>query len=320
MKKEHKSISVKEFFEALKSPLELTLVAGQKGLNRKISVPEVNRPGIALAGYFDYFASKRIQVIGKVEIAYLANLSPIKRREILTQLMQRGIPCVIISRRYRAPIELLEIANAMRVPVFRSTLITMNIVNKISSYLEDIFAPTTCVSGTLVEVFGLGIMLTGKSGVGKSECALALTENGHRLVSDDIVKIRRTEQQLVGFGEKLTRHHMEIRGLGIINVQTLFGAGCVREQKKLYLIVNLEFWEPDREYDRLGLDEQTVDILGIKVPQLVIPVRPGRDLCLILETAALSQRLKIMGYYPAREFNRELMLHIQKQKRPRTGI
>ncbi len=307
-------LTVKDFYQSLKDSLDLTLVAGAQGMNRRVTVPEVNRPGIALTGYFDYFASRRIQVLGKVEMTYLSTLKPPVRLRVLSQLLEKGIPCVIISRRYRPPDELLELGNTMGVPIYRSSLITMHIVNKASLYLEDQFAPTTCMSGTLVEVFGLGILITGKSGVGKSESALALIENGHRLVSDDVVKIRRRDEELIGFGEKLTRYHMEIRGLGIINVQTLFGAGCVREMKKIDIVTNLEEWMPDAEYDRLGLDDKTINILGVHVPHLTIPVRPGRDLCLILETAALSQRLKIMGYFPAQEFNRELLSLIQKKK------
>lgn len=314
VKKKANSISVSDFCDSLKASLSLGVVAGHDGLSRRIRVPEVNRPGIALTGYFNYFASKRIQVIGKVEYNYLSTLNPEVRRRIYTQLMEKNIPCVIFARRYRPHKELIELGNKMNVPVIRSGRITMHIVNKASAFLEDEFAPTTCMSGTLMEVFGLGILITGKSGVGKSECALALIEKSHRLVSDDVVKIRKRDLELVGFGEKLTRHHMEVRGLGIINVQTLFGAGCVREMKKIDLVANLEEWDPNREYDRLGLDERTVSILGVRVPHLLIPVKPGRDLCLILETAALSQRLKLMGYYTAREFNRELLLHIQKKK------
>lgn len=311
-----KGISVGEFYREMKDTLGLRLVAGVRGINRRVRVAELSRPGLALSGYFEYFAWRRVQVLGKVEITYIRSLSPKARREKLRKLLGSKIPCIIVARSYVIPPELLEEANRLQVPVFRSPLITMRIVNKATLFLEGKFAPSTMMSGNLLEVFGIGVVIRGKSGVGKSECALGLIKNGHRLIADDIIRIRLVEgAHLMGWGDKLTRHHMEIRGLGIINVQTLFGAGCIREDKWLDLVISLEPWDSNKEYERLGIEEKTFKILEITLPHLIIPVRPGRDLTLLVETAALNQRLKLMGYHGAVEFNQQLLSQIKKEKR-----
>ena len=301
-------LTVGQFYERMKESLHLELVAPNRGLKKRIRVPEVDRPGIALAGYFQYFAFKRIQVLGKVEITFLNTLTKEERHDRLKKLLSTSIPCVIVARRYKIPFELLSLSKEARVPIFRSSLITMKVVNKATLFLEDEYSPSTSISGDLVEVFGVGVLIMGKSGVGKSECALGLIHRGHRLVSDDVVKVKIEDgRQLIGFGSQVTRHHMEIRGLGIINVQTLFGAGCVRERKRIDIVVTLEDWDPNKEYDRLGLTEQSFTILGISVPHIVIPVKPGRDMALLVEMASLNQRLKFMGYHSALEFNNALI-------------
>lgn len=303
-----KGITVKEFYENLKDRLRLRLVAGEEGLGRRIKVAEINRPGLALAGYFKYFASKRVQVIGKVEMTYLGTISEEKRKRQIQRLLTCDIPCCIVSRNYLPPKALMEEANRGSIPLFRSPLITMALLNKATIFLEDCFAPTTSISGDLLEVFGVGVLLRGESGVGKSECALSLIKRGHRLIADDIVKIRlRGGDTPVGSGSPLTRHHMEIRGIGIINVQTLFGAGCIREDKRIDLVISMEEWAPKKEYERLGLEERTFNILGAELPYVIIPVRPGRDIALLIEVACLNQRLKWLGYHSARDLNERLI-------------
>jgi HPr kinase/phosphorylase len=306
-------ITVEHFYNTFKDKLRLKLIAGKEGLNRVIKVPEFNRPGLALADYFEYFALKRIQVLGKVEVTYLRSLSSEQRKLKIEKLCKQSFPCLVVARNFVPIPELLEIANKKQIPFFRSHLITMHLINKGTAFLEDEFAESTTMSGDLLEVYGVGVLLRGKSGVGKSECALALIKRGHRLITDDVVKIRVEDgKQLIGTGAQLTRHHMEIRGLGIINVQTLFGVGCVRDQKRIDLVITLEEWDSKKEYERLGLVDKVVNILGIQIPHVVIPVRPGRDIALLVETASLNQRLKWMGFHAAQDLNKKLLQEIKK--------
>ena len=315
-KKIKKFLTVEDFYKNMKSALKLKIVAGAKGLKRKISVAELNRPGLALTGYFDYFAKRRIQVLGKVEIFYLKKLPANERRDKISQLFKQKIPCIIIARQYTPPDEIIEYAHQTNTVIMRSPLITMRLVNRATLFLDNAFAPTTTMHATLVEVFGVGVLLIGKSGIGKSECALSLIKRGHRLVSDDVIRIRLEDGiQLYGSGPELTRHFMEIRGIGIINVQTLFGAGCVRKEKRIDLAITLEKWDETRDYERLGLDEKNMDILGIARTHIIIPIRPGREISLIIEAACLNQRLKWMGINPAKELNEELLRTIKKSTR-----
>ena len=310
-----KAIPVSKFYKEMKNRLKLRLMSGEKGLDRLIKVAELNRPGLAFAGYFEYFAKKRIQVLGKVEISYMKSLTQKTRYQKVRQLFGENIQCVIVARHFVVPPELIKVSQEMSIPVFRSNLITMNLINAATDYLEDEFAPSTMISGNFLEVYGMGVLICGKSGVGKSECALALIKRGHRLITDDVVKVHVAEgKSLIGSGAALTKHHMEIRGLGIINVETLFGAGCVRDEKRVDLMITLEEWNSTKEYERLGLVDKTATILGIKIPSLVLPVRPGRDIALLVETASLNQRLKGMGYHSARELNRNLLESIKRQQ------
>ncbi|MDP8262280.1 MAG: HPr(Ser) kinase/phosphatase [Candidatus Ancaeobacter aquaticus] len=306
-------IKVSAFYRDFKDKLRINLVSGKNGLNRVIKVPELNRPGLALAGYFDYFASKRVQVMGKVEMTYLKSLSVKERKKRIVKLFDQNIPCIIIARNFIPLPELFQLAEETNTPIFRSRLVTMNLINKATAFLDDEFAESTTISGDLMEVYGVGVLLRGKSGVGKSECALALIKRGHRLITDDVVRIRIEDgKQLIGKGAELTRHHMEIRGLGIINVQTLFGVGCVRDEKRIDLMITLEEWDSKKEYERLGLIDKVVNILSVSLPHVVIPVRPGRDIALLIETASLNQRLKWMGYHSAQDLNKKLLDQIKK--------
>lgn len=307
-------IKVEHFYEQTKKKLKLRLVAGEKGLKRRIMVPEVNRPGLALAGYFDYFASRRPQVLGMVEVKYLHSMQARIRRKRISELLTKRIPCAIVTRNYVPPKELLEEADRHKVPIFRSPLITMDLVNRATIFLEDEFSQSTALGGDLLEVFGVGILIRGKSGVGKSECALGLIKRGHRLIADDVVKIKLREgKYLIGSGADIVKHHMEIRGLGIINVQDLFGATCIKNSQEVALVVTLEEWDSRKEYERLGLEDKTIEILGQRLPHIVVPVRPGRDIVLLLEAAALNQRLKKMGRHAVRELDKDLIKVMKKE-------
>jgi HPr kinase/phosphorylase len=282
-----RGINVEDFFRHTRDKLRLRLVAGKNGLKRRILVPELNRPGLALAGYFDYFAFRRPQVLGLVELKYIQSMPKELRRKRIAELLSKRIPCIIIARNYVPPKELLEESDRKKVPVFRSPMVTMKLINNATIFLEDEFSPSTSYVGDLLEVFGVGILLRGESGVGKSECALGLIKRGHRLIADDVVRIRLREgKYLVGRGAEIVKHHMEIRGLGIINVQDLFGATCIKESQEVELLVTLEPWDSAKEYERLGLEDKEVEILGQRLPHIVLPVGPGRDIVLLVEAAA----------------------------------
>lgn len=287
--------------------LNLEVLAGEEGLNRPIKVPEVQRPGLSLSGYLKSHASKRLLIFGKVEIGYLRDLDSSTRVERLEALLSSHTPAVLIARRYRPPKELIQLCEKRQIPLLRTPMGTMNVLTKLMLVLHDEFAPSMTCHGTLVEVFGVGVLIQGDSSVGKSEAALGLIERGHRLISDDVVKVKkRDDDYLEGFGSELTEHLMELRGIGIINVANLYGVVCVRDHKSIDIVVHLELWSDEHTYDRVGLEERMCNILGVKVPYHVLPVKPGRDVVLLLETIALNHRLKKMGYHSAKEFQNKL--------------
>ncbi|CUI17491.1 HPr kinase/phosphorylase [Candidatus Protochlamydia naegleriophila] len=299
---------VKDLYERHAKRLSLELTAGKKGMDRRIKVPEAHRPGLSLCGYLKNHAEKRILIFGKVEIEYIRDLAPQIRIERLRAILTAKTPAVIVARRYRPPRELRTICEKLGVPLFRTNLSTMNLLSKLTLLLTEEFAPSVSCHGTLVEVFGVGVLIQGDSAVGKSEAALGLVERGHRLISDDIVKVKKKEgAYLEGSGAALTRHHMEIRGIGIINVANLYGAVCVRNQKSIDIVVRLEVWRDEHFYDRIGLEEKFTTILDVKLPYLLLPVKPGRDVVLLLETIALNHRLKDMGYNSAQEFSAKVL-------------
>lgn len=308
---------VKDLYETHAKRLGLELVAGIAGIKRRIKVPEAHRPGLSLSGYLTDHAQKRILIFGKVEIEYLRDLEASVRVERLRSILTDSTPAVIVARHYRPPRELRAICEKQGVPLFRTNLSTMNLLSRLTLLLTEEFAPTITCHGTLVEVFGVGVLIEGDSAVGKSEAALGLIERGHRLISDDIVKVKKKEDYyLEGSGADLTRHHMEIRGIGIINVANLYGAVCVRSQKSIDIVVKLEVWHDDHFYDRVGLEERSTTILGVKLPYHILPVKPGRDVVLLLETIALNHRLKQMGYNSALEFSSKV-LELTSKKRGR---
>ena len=292
-----KSLTVKDFIEKTKENLKVRLVAGECGLDRSIAIPDINRPGLALADYLNFFAFDRVQVMGLTEINYMKQLDPSELVERLRRVFKYEIPCFIVTRGLTAPDEFIREADNASVPVLKSLLSTTKVVSKIIVFLDNQFAPETNLHGVLVDVYGVGVMIMGRAGVGKSECALELVERGHRLVADDVVFIRRRgDRFLYGEGSSLLRHHMEIRGLGIFDVKHIFGVGAVRNTKRISFIVELEDWDASKEYDRTGITEDSYSILELKLPKITVPVRPGRNIAIIVEFAALNHRLAEMGF------------------------
>jgi HPr kinase/phosphorylase len=303
-----KALSVGKFYADHGEPLGMELLGDSAGMDRLIEEPTINRPGLALAGFFRYFAAKRVQVAGHAELSYLRSLTGEERAEKLEALFEQHIPCLVVARGLPLPDGLLEIAAKAGTPVFRSPLVTMKFINSATIALEDEFAPVASEHGSMVDIMGIGVLIRGSSGIGKSECVLGLIERGYSLVSDDVTRFRNLEgRELIGNSKELTRFHMEVRGIGIINVAAVFGAGSVRPEKQLDLVVTLKDWHEVDDIDRIGLDRESYEILGIPVPHVTIPVRPGRDLARLVEVAALDQKLKSMGHDTAREFNERLL-------------
>lgn len=302
-----KEITVEQLLNEQKNALQLELVAGERGLKKKISTADINRPGLALAGYFDYFAYQRIQVFGRTEISFFATMKVDRQRAVLETIFSYDLRCLVVTLGQEIPSLLKEQAESKGVSLLRSLLPTTKLVSSLAHYLEDRFAPETSIHGVLMDVYGVGILILGKSGVGKSELALDLVERGQRLVADDVVYIKRKEDgALIGEGSELIKHHMDIRGLGIVNVPKLFGVGAVRNRKPVGLVICLEEWDESKDYERLGGEEEIYTILDIPLPKLTIPVRPGRNLSIIVEAAALNNRLKRMGYDTVQELEKKL--------------
>lgn len=267
----------------------------------EVTTSDVNRPGLQLSGYMEYFGTDRIQIIGKVEMTYLASLSPPERRKRLDDYFRTGFPCLVIARDQDPFPEMVEVSEKYSIPILKTRDITSRFMSGLIRYLNVMLAPRITQHGVLVEVYGEGILILGESGVGKSETALELVKRGHRLIADDLVEIRRvSDTTLLGSAPDNIRHLIEIRGIGIVDVKHLFGMGAVKMQENINLVIKLELWKEGKMYDRLGLEDQFTDILGISVPSLVIPVRPGRNLAIIVEVAAMNHRQKKMGYNAAR--------------------
>lgn len=285
----------------------LELISGEEGVNRPITISDISRPGIEIAGYFTYYPAERVQLLGKTELSFFQQLDSEDKKIRMEQICTDITPAIIVSREMEVPPELIEASERESVPVLRSSMKTTRLSSHLTNYLESRLAPTTAVHGVLVDVYGIGVLITGKSGVGKSETALELVKRGHRLVADDCVEIRQEDQDtLVGNAPGLIEHLLEIRGVGIINVMTLFGAGAVRSYKRISLIINLELWDQNKQYDRLGLEEEKMKIIDTDVTKLTIPVRPGRNLAVIIEVASMNFRLKRMGINAAEQFSNRL--------------
>jgi len=295
--------------------LELKCLAGRKGLIREIAVPELNRPGLPLGGFYENFAEQRIQLIGRGEYSYLQKLYSENKTETIIKLFTFTLPCCIFSHNLNPDKAFLEIAEKSNTPILISTLSSSEISVRLIRLLSNYFAPQQTVHGVLVEVSGSGVLIQGDSGVGKSETALELIERGHRLVADDAVVIKCVGgNDLVGSGtNKVIGHHMEIRGLGIINISHIFGVGAIRDDKRIDFVVQLEEWDSNQVYDRIGANKMTTEILGVNIPYLKIPVKPGRNIPIIIEAAALNERLKQKGQYSAREFNRNIIQWLESE-------
>lgn len=303
-----RSIAVARLYDALASALELEVLAGLQGMGRPVLISDINRPGLALSGYLEYFANDRIQILGNTEVHYLETLPASVLQTRMEGMFSFEIPAFVLSRQLEPRNLLLDMCNRRGIPVLRSSRSTDEVITRIILFLADEFSPETQLHGTALDCYGVGCVLVGAPGVGKSETALELVERGHRLVADDLVILKRSrDAYLYAETNPVVEHHMEIRGVGIIDVKSVFGVGRVRNSKRIGLVIELEEWKQQADYDRTGLKEEFVEILGVRVPYLLIPVRPGRNIAIIVEVAALNFRLKELGVHPAVEFNKRLM-------------
>ncbi|QYY36850.1 HPr(Ser) kinase/phosphatase [Ruficoccus sp. ZRK36] len=302
------SISVRDFYESFSEQLELELVTGEEGMKRFIREKSINRPALALTGYFKHFANRRLQLFGAGEMAYLRDLPEAEQLRIMREIIARHIPCIVVSRNLVPIKAMYTAAEESRTPMFRTPMKSKDFIAETTILLEDKFAPRSSIYGTLLDIKGIGTLIRGKSGVGKSECALALIERGHSLVADDVTYIKKVgDHEILGTSAELNRGYMECRGIGIISVSDLFGIRCVRLEKRIDLVITFTEWQPGIEEERTGLEKAYYEILGMKVPHIQIPVRPGRDMARLVEVGALVQALRSMGHDSATEFNERLI-------------
>ena len=302
-----KSISIGFLLEANKERLKLTSLTGEIGLSKEISDKNVHRPGLALAGYVQLFRYDRVQIFGNTEMRYLEQLEPEARRKSLETIFQFDMPCIFVTNNNPVEEVLLNIARDHNVPVLHSPFETTKFLYFLSDFLDDQFSPQTVVHGSFVDVYGVGVLLIGRSGIGKSEIALDLVERGHRLVADDVVMItRKGEGILMGSGTDLVKHFMEIRGLGLIDVRSMFGIRAIRFQKRVELVIELMEWRPDEDYTRTGLDDEGIAILDVQLPRVELPIFPGKNVTVICEVISLNYLLKHYGYDAAKEFTKRL--------------
>jgi HPr kinase/phosphorylase len=312
------AFKVKDLLQEFEKSLELTVVAGEAGLSRVVRLPQAHRPGLSLAGYLKNYVNQRVLVLGSTEIAYLRDLPKAVLHDRLSAILTKQTPVVIVAGKLTPIKELVAYCKKNNLPLMRSKMRTMELLTRITYFLMELFSPAATCHATLVEAFGIGVLIQGDSSVGKSEAALSLIERGHRLIADDVVKVRLREgAYLEGSCSDLTRHFMEIRGIGIINVAHLYGMVSVRDSKRIDMIVKLEVWDDADYYDRVGTEQSVQKILGIDVPYHILPVKPGRDLALLLETIVLNHRLKEMGYNSVSEFNTKLRDAIGSKQRKR---
>jgi len=310
-------VAVGEMLEGAASALQLELVAGGGGLDNQVYLSRVQRPGLALTGYTDYVRYGRVQIVGGSEIGYLRKLTPRRRLAILTKLFRCRMTCLVVTKGMVPPREMLTAAEAARVPVLTTPLESTAFIKGLSTFLEERLATRLHLHSVLLDVFGLGVLILGDSGIGKSECALDLIDRGHRLVADDVVEIKRMGEALVGSSPDLTRYHMELRGLGVLNIKDLYGVSSIRISKRVELVILLERWEAGKEYDRLGLRDESFLILGSEVPMVRMPVAPGRNIALLVEVAARSQLLREGGYDAARLFVERVDALVGSPTKPR---
>jgi HPr kinase/phosphorylase len=300
-------ITVALLFEDRKETLELEQLSATLQSQVPITVSDINRPGLAMAGYTENFLSERIQVIGETEIGLLASYSEAQRNTALDRLFQFQVPLITVTKDLEVPDGLMERAERMNIPVLGTPMSTTPFIHELTAYLDDVFAPSTTTHGSLVDVYGVGLLFTGRSGIGKSEITLDLVERGHRLVADDVVTIkRRHENVLIGSANKVLGHHLEIRGVGIIDLQKVFGIRAIRFQKRLEVEVHLQEWKEDLDYERTGLEDHTTTILGVHIPLVTVPIYPGKNITVIAEVIALNYLVKAYGFDAAHELDKKL--------------
>ncbi|MEW5806258.1 MAG: HPr(Ser) kinase/phosphatase [Acidobacteriota bacterium] len=306
-------ISIKELLSEEASDLQLRIISGEDGIGNMIRSHIVQKPGLALSGYMESISPASIQILGKSEISFLYQMEPVNRKNLLKDLCSQKISCFVLTDEIELPQELMEESSRQRIPILKTMLKSPLFLEKLQAYLEDKLSPRLTLHGVLVDIYGLGVLLLGESGVGKSECALDLIVRGHRLVSDDAIEIRRKGETLVGKGVDLTRYHMEIRGIGIINIKDLFGVTSVRYEKNVEFVIRLDRWVEGKEYDRLGIEEGSYEILGMELPYVEMPVAPGRNISVLIEVAARNQLLKRKGDHSARKLVEELGERLKKK-------
>ena len=307
------SLTVAQFYERLKDMLHLEMLGSAKGLERSVTMPDASGPGLVLAGYTGRFVYQRVQVLGETEISYLASLSQADRQRNLRTFFSYAIPCVMITKGLALPGGFEEEAVSAGVTILRSTLKTLEFYRRIAPFMETEFSPVANLHGSLADVYGVGLLFTGASGIGKSECVLDLVERGHRLVADDLVICtRRGADVLIGRGHELSHHHMEIRGVGLIDIPKIFGIHAVRQQKRIEVIVVLEAWDALQTPERTGLDGDTTTILDVELPQLTVPLNPGKNITVIAEVIAMNHLLRYSGVDAAEAFNERLKMRMRK--------
>lgn len=310
-------LKVRDLLARKGEPLELELLTGDgdTGLDREVRSPEASSPGLVLAGYTARFVgTDRIHILGETEITYLASLDAKARRKSIETFLSYDLPCVIITKGQQPPDELVALASARGIPVIRTRLKTAEFYRKLKPFLDDAFAPRSTVHGSLADVFGVGLLFRGRSGIGKSECVLDLVERGHRLVADDVVHItKRGNDVIIGRGHEISRHYMEIRGVGLIDINALFGIRSVRQQKRIEVVVQLEDWDNTREYDRTGLDHQETELLGVSLPLVTVPLNPGKNLTVVCEVVAMNHLLRYSGIDSANAFNERLIKRMREK-------
>lgn len=303
-----RTFTVGRVLELMREPLMLELLSDDAGLAREILSSEVSSPGLVLAGYVDRFPAHRVLVFGETEMTYLASLSPARRRKVMDLFFSFEVPCVVVTKGQSVPDEMMQSSRARGVPILRSALKTAEFFARVKPAIAEEFSPTTTLHGSLADVYGVGLLFVGQSGIGKSECVLDLVERGHRLVADDLViATRRGHDIIIGRGHELQKHHMEIRGVGLVDVQAIFGIRAVRLQKRIEVIVRLEAWDQADSIDRTGLDETTTDVLDVPIPTAVIPLNPGKNITVVAEVVAMTHLLRFSGINTAEAFNERLL-------------
>ncbi|MCF7805635.1 MAG: HPr(Ser) kinase/phosphatase [Candidatus Marinimicrobia bacterium] len=309
-----KKITLAEFLENQGETLSLTHLNGDVSLKREITTAQMNRPGLELVGYWDFFVPDRIQIFGNKEMAFLTTLPDEDVHNMISRFFRMNVPCVIFANSLEPADVVIDLAEEHNIPILQTTLSATDFMSQANEVLSSRFAPSTNIHGSMVDIYGIGVIFTGKSGIGKSEVALDLVERGHRLVADDLVKVRREASQvLIGSGHELLEHHVEVRGVGVIDVRRLFGIRSIRAQKRLEVVIELTEWDDDVNYQDLGIDDEFTDILGVEIPLIKLPIFPGKNITVISEVIALNQLLKLYGENPAKEFQAELMKKLEEQ-------